>query len=155
MVISGVAARSAERIARLIYLDAYVPKAGETALDLWPAAERDQPLAEIKQGQACRPVPPIAVLGVTDPKDVEWVQKRLTPQPYRTYDQPVPAGSDASAALPRVFIRCTVGPGVTRFAPSADRVRQQEGTVRDLAAPHFMMLTAPNETAELLLELST
>jgi pimeloyl-ACP methyl ester carboxylesterase len=150
MVISGVAARGAERIAQLIYLDAYVPKAGESAMDLWPAAERAQALAEMKQGHGFRAVPPIAALGVTDPKDAEWVQKRLTPQPYHTYDQPAPVESNASAALRRVFIRCTVGPGVPRFAPSADRVRQQGGTVRDLAAPHFTMITAPKETADLL-----
>ena len=155
MVITGVAARGAERIAQLIYLDAYVPKAGESAMDLWPAGERAQALAEMKQGHAFRAVPPIAALGVTDPKDAEWVQKRLTPQPYHTYDQPVPTDNGASAALRRVFIRCTVGPGVPRFAPSADRVRRQGGTVRDLAAPHFTMITAPDATTDLLLDVST
>jgi pimeloyl-ACP methyl ester carboxylesterase len=155
MVITAVAAHDAERIAQLIYLDAYVPKTGERAMDLWPAAERAQALAEMKQGRGFRAVPPIAALGVTDPTDAEWVQKRLTPQSYRTYDQPVRAESDASVTFRRVFIRCTVGPGVSRFAPSADRVRQQGGTVRDLAAPHFAMITAPNETADLLVDVST
>ena len=36
MVVTGVAARMPERIAKLIYFDAYVPSDGQSEVDLWP-----------------------------------------------------------------------------------------------------------------------
>src|SRR3972149_5119926 len=40
MVITGVAAKVPERLKLLVYLDAYVPDAGQSEVDLWPAEMR-------------------------------------------------------------------------------------------------------------------
>ena len=66
MVITGVAARQPGRIGHLVYLDVYVPKAGQTEADLWPAEMR----AEIEEDETAsgglRQPPPPALLGVTE-----------------------------------------------------------------------------------------
>jgi hypothetical protein len=34
------------------------------------------------------------MLGISDPKMSEWVQERLTPHPYSTYEDPPPIPDD-------------------------------------------------------------
>src|SRR5512145_2598725 len=46
MVATGVADRAADRIARLVYLDAFVPGHGQSRFDLLPAAERERRLGQ-------------------------------------------------------------------------------------------------------------
>ena len=53
MVATGVADRARERIAKLVYLDAFVPENGQSLFDLLPAAERDR-RGERHQGQRRR-----------------------------------------------------------------------------------------------------
>ena len=101
MVVTGVAARRPERIAHLVYLDAYVPEAGQTELDLWPATMR----AEIEEDEAARgglrQPPSLDFFGITDPEMAAWMTARLTPHPLSTYTEPVPFG-DRSAPTCRV-----------------------------------------------------
>ena len=154
MVITGVAADIPERLKLLVYLDAYVPSEGQSEFDLWPAEERSAAQADMVAGRGLRQPPPPAILGITDPEMADWVYARFTAHPLATYDQPVPVGSAKSAALPRVYIRCTAGLWTPRFAPSAAKARAAGWEVRELATGHMAMLTAPREVAELLLDLA-
>jgi pimeloyl-ACP methyl ester carboxylesterase len=153
VVISGVAAHTPERLASLIYLDAYLPMEGQRLFDVLSPEEREAGQAALATGMGLRqPVPP-AVLGITDPTMAAWVAPRLTPHPFRTYTQAIPVGTPASAALPRAFIHCTAGPTAPRFAPFAQQARAVGWAVRELATGHDAMLTAPQPLVELLLEL--
>ena len=154
MVVTGVAAKVPERLKLLVYLDAYVPSDGQNEFDLWPAEERAAAQADMAAGKGLRQPPPPAILGITDPEMADWVYARFTPHPLATYDQPVPVGSAKSAAVPRVYIRCTTGPWTPRFAPFAAKARAAGWEVYQLATGHMAMLTAPREVAELLLELA-
>jgi pimeloyl-ACP methyl ester carboxylesterase len=130
VVISGVAACTPERLASLIYLDAYLPREGQSLFDVLSAEEQEAGKATLATGTGLRqPVPP-AVLGITDPTMAAWVTARLTPHPLSTYAQPVPIGTPASAALPRAFIHCTAGPTTARFAPFAQQARAAGWAVR-------------------------
>jgi len=153
-VISGVAARTPERLAFLIYLDAYLPLEGQSLFDVLSAEEREAGQAALATGLGLRPPVPPAVLGITDPTMAVWVAARLTPHPFRTYAQPLPVGTSASATLPRAFIHCTAGPTTPRFAPFAQQARAAGWAVRELATGHNAMLTAPQPLGELLLELA-
>ena len=63
MVATGVADRARGRIARLIYLDAFVPANGQALIDLVPPGERQRLLDSVKSGDGWRvtpnPTPPI------------------------------------------------------------------------------------------------
>lgn len=153
MVVTGVAATVPERLSRLIYLDAYVPEAGQSEVDLWPAEWRSgDEAAEAEAGAVRQPLPP-ATLGVHDPELARWMEKRMTPHPLATYTRPVPTGSEKSAALPRAFVHCTEGPLVDVFAQFAAKARRRRWDVRELATGHMAMLTDPGRVARLLLEL--
>jgi pimeloyl-ACP methyl ester carboxylesterase len=152
-VISGVAARTAERLASLIYLDAYLPREGQSLFNVLSPEEREAGQAALATGTGLRQQVSPAVLGITDPTMAAWVAARLTPHPFRTYAQPIPVGTPASAALPRAFIHCTAGPTTPRFAPFAQQARAAGWVVRELATGHNAMLTAPQALVEVLLEL--
>jgi len=151
MVITGVAAKVPERLKLLVYLDAYVPADGQTESDLWPADMRAAIQADEAAGRGLRLPPSPDFLGITDPEMAAWVQTRMTPHPLATYQEPVPAGSIRSAALPRAFIHCTGGPTTPVFAPFAAKARSAGWEVHELATGHCAMLTMPREVAELLI----
>jgi pimeloyl-ACP methyl ester carboxylesterase len=156
MVITGVAARSPERLRLLIYLDAYIPEDGQSEADLWSPERRAIAQAAEAATSGLAQSPPPAIFGVTDRALADWINARVTPQPVTTYTEPVPSGDVRSAALPRVFIHCTANPPTTPdgFGPFAAKARASGWPVYELATGHLAMLTAPREVAELLLRLA-
>jgi pimeloyl-ACP methyl ester carboxylesterase len=155
MVITGVAAKIPERLARLVYLDAYVPAEGQSEFDLWPPEEQAQARADIAAGRGLRQAMSPGTLGITDTATANWVAARLTPHPLTTYDQPTPLGNAQNAALPRVYIHCTVGPLAPRFARFAAKARAENWEVHEIATGHDVMLTAPEKLAAILLQFTS
>ncbi len=153
MVITGVAARVAARLSHLVYLDAFVPEAGKALLDY--AGPRAEPIRESArtQGEGWRipPFPPEAY-GVTSQRDREWLQRRLVPQPLKTFEQPLAAaGGDKQK---RVYLYCS-SPAMGPFTPFAERLSQdRKWQYHDLKTGHDAMLTASGEVAKILLGLT-
>lgn len=98
-----------------------------------------------------RQPPSLAFLGITDPVLGDWIKARVTPHPLATYNQPAPVGNAMSAALPHVYLHCTAGPTTPLFATFAAKARASGLEVHELATGHMVMLTIPNELAELLI----
>jgi len=155
MVITGVAVTATERLSKLVYLDAYVPREGQSEFDLWPEEWRAKALADIAAGSRMRsPASLFPILGISDEKMTEWVKARLTPHPLSTYMQAPPSGTPGSKSLPRAYIRCTGGQFVPISTPFASLARSEGWDVRELATGHDAMLTAPRELADILIELA-
>src|SRR5581483_4914136 len=86
MVITGVAERMPERIAHLVFLDAIVPRDGESMSSMagpdWTAAVTEQARTT---GGGWR----YGALGDPDaPQEGDFTHGRFTPQPLRTFLQP-------------------------------------------------------------------
>jgi hypothetical protein len=94
------------------------------------------------------------MLGITDPKMSEWVQERLTPHPYSTYEDPPASGTAESASIPRTYIHCTIGPLSSWMEPFAARAHKLGWNVHAMAKGHEIMITHPNELAEILLRIA-
>src|ERR671911_1841296 len=90
MVITGVAAKEPQRLAQLVYLDAYLPLEGENEIALWPSDQKEKYRTDVASGIRFRPPLASSMLGITDSKMSEWVHERLTPHPYSTYEDPPP-----------------------------------------------------------------
>ena len=73
MVITGVAAKQPQRLAHLVYFDAYLPMEGEE-IALWPPNKKEKYFTDIASGATCRPPIPSSMLGISDPKMSQWVQ---------------------------------------------------------------------------------
>jgi pimeloyl-ACP methyl ester carboxylesterase len=154
MVIRGVADRAPQRLARLIYLDAFVPDDGQALLDFVPAEGRAA-MIQIAQtrGDGWRvPTRTPQQFGIADEADVRWVGQRLVDQPLKTFTQPVRV-TGTGPALPRTYIRCAAGDEGSPYAPFGERLRRDPSwRYRELATGHAAMITAPEALARLLLE---
>ena len=162
MVITGVADRLPERIARLVYLDAFVPEDGQCLLDLIPPDRRSAMEALVETEGKGWLLPRFAsapweqfvpeAWQVTDSADLQWMLARLAPTPFRHFTDPVRRRSPAAEKLPCTYIRCLQWPhpGFDRYAEAA---RSAAGWCRrELVAPHLPYITHPRELTELLLE---
>ena len=156
MVITGVAAKEPQRLAHLVYLDAYLPMEGENEIALWPPNQKEKYSADIASGVTSCPPTPLHMLGITDPKMFQWVKERLTAHPYSTYEDPPPSPDDPAktASVPKTYVHCTLGPMSSWMEPFAARARKLKWDVYNVEASHDIMITHPNELAEILLEIA-
>jgi pimeloyl-ACP methyl ester carboxylesterase len=149
-VVTAVAELRPERIARRVYLDAFVGEDGETAVSLQPETVAHH-WTESAQGPGFGwlvPVRKLEVLGVTDEADIAWLTPRLTPHPWKTYTDPLRLAGVAER-VPAAFIECVEWMRV--FESQAERARAKGWPVHELATGHEAMVTAPRELAETLL----
>lgn len=155
-VISGVADRAPERLTRLIYLDGLIVGNGESPFDqMTPdvvAARREA--ARQSSGGLTIPVPAPEAFGVADPADQAWLSRRLTPHPLKAYEDRLMLRREIGAGLPKCYITCT-DPYYPALASSRARVTPAGGwDMREIKSGHDVMVTAPGEIAELLLEVA-
>lgn len=158
-VITGVADRlrameggETERIlARLIHLDSHLLLDGESTFDRMDPAVIANRLkaAEKATGGLAFPVPPAAALGVTDPQDVAWLDRRLTPHPVASYREALHLSAPIGAGLPNAYVLCT-DPVYAPLEASRQRVADLGWPVHPLASGHDPMITAPLALADLL-----
>ncbi len=157
MVISGVAEIIPERISHLVYLDAFVPLDGQTVFDILPGTKARA--AEITwAGQKIKVItpPPPQVFGVDDPADVAWVSSRLTPMPYKCYEEPIKIHNKAVASIPKTYLICDIQSGGD-LQKSHERAFEMAGKSgwesKRLAGSHDIMVTHPKELANYFLEI--
>jgi pimeloyl-ACP methyl ester carboxylesterase len=156
MVITGVAFRLAAkapgRLAALVYLDAVVPRPGESWSSTHPAETQRQRRDEIARTGVIAPADP-ALFGLEGAAR-DWVARHMTPQPGAVYDAPLHFDAQRLSALRRVFIDCTE-PALPTIAASRSRVRAEPGwEVLELATGHDAMVSAPDAVARALAALA-
>jgi pimeloyl-ACP methyl ester carboxylesterase len=143
--VSGAAARFGGRIARLVYLDAFVAGDGQALFDVLRPERRKAYEESARDGLV--PPPPVEAFGVVEQR--EWVADRLTPQPLKTFTEPLALASEPPVA--RTYIRCTQGPMTASFSGFAVRLRDTAGwDVVDFESGHDAMITHPLDLAALL-----
>src|SRR5258708_34917412 len=126
MVATGVADKAADRIARVVYLDAFAPKDRQSLFDLLgPKGEAHMRAGAAKDGDGWKlplnPMPPD-----TSPEDSAWASPRRRPQPIRTFEQKIRL--EAKAPMPpRHYIYAKkAGPGDV-FRQFAERAKSEAG----------------------------
>lgn len=145
MLLPAVAEAAPDRVAQLVYLDAFLPQDGKALADYAPISPtRDD-------GWRIPSPAPIQGFGVTNQADVEWAQPRLDDQPLPTFTQPAEFSESVHAAQTRTYIRCS---GAPWFVEAASRAQQGGFQYYELlSAEHDAMITKPNELAEILVAL--
>ncbi|MGW4488316.1 alpha/beta fold hydrolase [Amycolatopsis sp. NPDC004368] len=149
-IVTAVADRVPDRLAKRVYLDAFAGRDGEAAIDLLPpqvAGHYRESVAGPGFGWLI-PVRSLTVLGVTDEADLAWLGPRLTPHPWLTYTEPLRL-TGAGSRVAAEFVECTDWMRV--FRPHAERASALGWPVHELATGHEAMVTAPDELAELLM----
>jgi pimeloyl-ACP methyl ester carboxylesterase len=164
MVITGVAERVPERLAQVVYLDAFVPENGQSLVDLL-RADRRQALEDLVKAEGhgwllprFAPLPWEKIVrdgwGVTCGDDVSWILPRLKPTPFRHFTDPVQRSNPAATNVGRTFIRCRQFQQPA-FDKHARMAQQTSGwRYRELPTPHLPYITHPAELAEVLLDIA-
>lgn len=152
MVATGAADRARERVAALVYLDAFAPRDGESVFDILPAATRDQRQASADGGDGWRiapgPMPPD-----TPEADRLWAEPRRIPQPARTFSQKLRL-MNGELSLPRHYIYCRRCPPDDRFRPFLERATREGWKTHEIDASHNPHITAPVILADVLDEIA-
>ena len=149
--ISQAAERCGDRIDRLVYLDAAVLFDGETPLD--PAAPdvraiRRQ-LAQDSSGGLTLPTPPAEAMGVRQRDDAAWIERMMTPHPFRTMETPLALGGPPGAGKPASYVVCT-DPLYDKLVYARGRAQDLGWDMLEIAGGHDAMVTSPDALADLL-----
>ena len=154
MTAPGIAAGVGCRLRSLVYVDALVPVAGASALDMFPpgfAAVVRTGLAE--HGPTWRVPLPADLLAQLVPPERSWYRDRLRDHPAATFADVI-TSTDAVDGVPRAFLRCTASELTEDpIEPCAAAAREGGWVYRELDAPHDPHLFAPEATADAIADL--
>jgi len=157
MVITGVADRAADRVGKLVYLDAANPRNGQSLVEVaGPIIEAVRPMGTIVDGVelVLLPSPEAGMFyGVTDPGDLAWMADRLTGHPWKCFEEKLALANEASLwAIPQFHIVCestlaTRDPDLVATARAAGRLWYVD-------TGHDLMITEPAFVANALMEIA-
>jgi pimeloyl-ACP methyl ester carboxylesterase len=151
-VITAVAEWAPERVRQLVYLDASVPKNGQSNNDvIGPEMAAGLRASADEKGEGWRvPPAPYVTERLSEPLRA-WVAPRLTAHPWRPFAEPVRLGS-TSAHMRRSFLQTSLqSPLYQRLMAEA---RAAQWHCRELAGGHYPMFTEPQRVAAALADLA-
>ena len=155
-VVTGVADQIPDRLRRLVYVDAFVPRDGESVADLSPPAFMDRLRTLAREAGEGWLVPsPFGAGELGLPAEIEsWYAPKLCGQPLATFEQPLRLGG-AADRVPRSYISCAPeGVESWVFAPFFERAREAGRDCREVPVGHDAQAIAPDRLAEQLDEIA-
>jgi pimeloyl-ACP methyl ester carboxylesterase len=151
MVVTGVADAIPDKIASLVYLDAFVPENGQSLFGLVPAdmPRPDRPAVKPTDDWLTPPLPPDA-FGEPTPEVLDFFQRKTTPQPTACFTQPVKLTGGIDRIKRKTYIYCN-DPAPTTFTPFYEKLKNKPGwVVHTLPCTHMAQMDMPNELTQLL-----
>lgn len=151
MVVTSALEHIADRVRHLVYLDAFVPRDGESLF-----AMSGQPLRHAGlMGSEWLVDLPSGLFG--DESDA-WFESRRAPHPAACFEEPAHLRRPLEEEpFTRTYVKATVaaGTGGDTFTKMQERYRDHPAwRYREVAATHHLVRTHPAEVAAILLELA-
>lgn len=156
MVVTGALAAIGDRVRELVYLDAFLPSDGQSLGDLAGHA----PAAAGADGLGAPWLVPPRPRVIDDPEEAAWNEPRRTPQPARTFSEPVRLARPAEEfGFGLTYVKALDDPrrtdGPNAFWDAADRVRSNpRWRYHEIDTNHMIPQNRPTELADLLLTLA-
>jgi pimeloyl-ACP methyl ester carboxylesterase len=153
MVATGVVDKARNRIARVIYLDAFAPKDGQSLFDLVGLkAEANMRAGAAKDGDGWKlpinPMPPD-----TSAEDAAWASPRRRPQPIKTFEQKIRLESKEAPPQRDYIYAKENGPGDV-FRQFGERAKSEAGwKYYEIDASHNPHITCPDVLMKLLTDI--
>jgi len=160
MVGTGVADLIGERLRHLVYVDAMVPKPGETWGATHTRAVREGRLLAAQASPNYSFPPPGPELFGLSGDDAQWVARRQTPHPGHPYTDVLNFSPERVAAIARTYIRCTQ-PTLATMDAIWPRVKDPMfwdghwlpgSRAIEMATGHDPMVSAPQELTQILID---
>ena len=150
LVISGVVEVVPERIAALVYLDAFVPEDGQSLHDLVPEAQRARQLEAAAANGGFIPPIPAANFGVNE-RDRAYVDAQCVPQPLETMRERLVLTGARERVAHKTYLRAGSYRSIP-FDAARERFSGAPGWVVDvIPCGHDVMIDAPDELAAALI----
>jgi pimeloyl-ACP methyl ester carboxylesterase len=150
-VISGVAEQTPAAIRSIVFLDAFVPRNGETVQDLTGPAVQEGIRAALQRGDLGIPPRPAEAFGVNE-ADRAWVDSLCVAQPIGTFTAKIALTGARERIARKTYIRAKsyANPGFDR----AYGALQSDSSWRTYEVPggHDMMVDLPERLSQILLE---
>ena len=150
-IINGVAERMSDKIASIVFLDAFLPENGERLVEKSTPAFRESIAAAIGRGEIAFKSPPASAFGVGD-GDRAWVDGKMTPQPSATFTEAAVYTGARDKIRRKTFIRAMQHNSPTFDANLAKAKADPGWTTHELACGHDVMVIQPERLAALLLD---
>jgi pimeloyl-ACP methyl ester carboxylesterase len=139
MVITAVADHVPQQVDSLVYLDAFVPRDGESCWTLTTDEQREWYAGVDDTGYGVPPLP--------------FFDSRATAHPLASLMQPIRLADDLSRFGRRVYVYATKWDGESPFAATFDRVRRDPSwTTHVLDGAHNLMRDNPDDLLRILLD---
>jgi pimeloyl-ACP methyl ester carboxylesterase len=139
MVITAVADHIPQQVDSLVYLDAFVPRDGQSCWMLTTDEQREWYAAVDDTGYGVPPLP--------------FFDSRATAHPLASLMQPIRLTDDLSRFRRRVYVYATKWDGESPFAATFDRVRRDPSwTTHVLDGAHNLMRDNPDDLLRILLD---
>ena len=139
-VISGVAEQLLERIAAIVYVDAFVPEDGQAFADLGPGMDAAPEMI---------PPPPSNEGDYLDEGDRAWVDSKATAQPKGTFTEALRITGAYQRVPRKAFIRATGWESPFDGEVAAARA-DPEWNVYEIDCGHDIAIDKPDELAAIL-----
>lgn len=151
MVITGVADKIPEKIAALVYLDAFVPQDGQSLFDLNIQKNTQMFIdkAGVSGGGLFVPPPSAAFFGVNE-TDAARVDELAVPHPIATMIEKLSLSGAYRNVKKRIYVHGTVLPRESPFKPFYDRAVAEGWEAHALPCGHDVMLDLPDRVTEIL-----
>jgi pimeloyl-ACP methyl ester carboxylesterase len=157
MIITGVAEHALDRISHLVYVDAFIPSDGQSALDLLPetvARMFRQQAADAGEGWRLHGGErQLDMWGLKPGVHREFVRSRLSDFSLRCFEDTLRLPSNAAERIPRAFIACVAEsyPARPIFQRFGDRAKQEGWKYHELPTGHDCHVEMPDAFASKLL----
>jgi pimeloyl-ACP methyl ester carboxylesterase len=156
MVTTSVADRMPDRIAALVYQNAFIAADGVSQNDMLPDWRREMIEEEIaRDPDAWRMPPPTPeLIGVTDPDDAAWIAAKMTVQSAKTFRDRARITGAIDAIGNRTYIRAT-GYRNSTFDANLEAYRAHPAWRAEvLETSHDAMITASDDIVRILEEVA-
>ena len=137
-VIAGAAEKLGARVGSIVFLDAFIPKDGQSFADLAPGESLPEPWV---------PPPPPAKDEYRDDDDRNWVIGKVTPQPTATFTERLRITGAYLQVPKKTFIQASRG---VSAETAASLRRDSSWTVREIDSGHDVPVDRPQQLADLL-----
>ncbi|MBU6225467.1 MAG: alpha/beta hydrolase [Burkholderiales bacterium] len=159
MVISLASEKIASRIARLVYVNAFVPEPGESLIDMLPAfyAQTFQSMAEANNGALVLPFPIWREFFIND-ADLALAQSayaKLNPHSYKTFTDKalLNAPLSSSTLIGKSYVNCQQDTALPHSMPWHPRLSERLGLFRlvECQGSHEIWFTDPATIANAII----
>ena len=152
MVVTGALEHIGDRVRHLVYLDAFVPKDGESVNSM---RNMEPPALGLEQTWLLPPIP----RELADPAETAWSNARRSMQPIGTFSEAVQLQKPIETwDFTRTYIKATADPGEAQdssfWQAAAEAKASDAWSYHEIATNHLIASTHPEELAAILIDLA-